>query len=204
MKLPKTAHTSREWRVHEFTKDFELEDVWKLPTPGDADDLARLVQEFANREEASEYPAVFRALFALRWKLGGLFGWDKPSSGVGGRVRSLRERLPADLLEGPRGPDLRSVPGRTEADGPPIFISVYQTHNEWVSEFSNKTVHSLMHIGWVPDEDGSGYSAQMAVLVKPNGWFGRAYMAAIKPFRRALIYPMLMRSIGRQWLQVRA
>ncbi len=34
MKLPKTAHTSRPWRVHEITKDFELEDVWELPTPG--------------------------------------------------------------------------------------------------------------------------------------------------------------------------
>jgi hypothetical protein len=41
----------------------------------------------------------------------------------------------------------------------------------------------------------------MAVLVKPNGWLGKAYMAAIKPFRYALVYPMLLRSIGRQWQQ---
>jgi hypothetical protein len=34
MRLPKTAHTSRPWRVHEFTGDFELEDVWELPTHG--------------------------------------------------------------------------------------------------------------------------------------------------------------------------
>jgi hypothetical protein len=26
-------------------------------------------------------------------------------------------------------------------------------------------------------------------------------MAAIKPFRYALVYPMLLRSIGRQWQQ---
>jgi hypothetical protein len=39
-----------------------------------------------------------------------------------------------------------------------------------------------MHVGWVPDESG-GYHAQMAVLVKPNGPLGTAYMAAIKPFR---------------------
>jgi hypothetical protein len=107
--------------------------------------------------------------------------------------------LPADLLEAPRGPDLRAVPGREAADGPPIFSSVYQTHDEWVAELSNKTVHTVMHIGWVPDDSGSGYHAQMAVLVKPNGRFGKAYMAAIKPFRYALVYPLLLRSIGRHW-----
>jgi hypothetical protein len=202
-RLPNTAHTSRPWRAHEFTGDFELEDVWELPTPGGPDDLARLVQwvntpEY-EREVLDAAPVVFRALFALRWKLGRLFGWDEPAAGVGGRVRSLRERLPPDLLEAPRGPDRRSAPGRPDVGGPPLFSSIYQTHDEWLTEFSNETVHSLMHIGWVPDDSGSGYHAQMAVLTKPNGWLGKAYMAAIKPFRYALIYPMLLRSIERQW-----
>jgi hypothetical protein len=80
-----------------------------------------------------------------------------------------------------------------------VFSSVYQTHDEWVAEMSNKTVHAVMHIGWVPDDSGSGYHAQMAVLVKPNGRRGRAYMAAIKPFRHAFVYPLLLRSIGRRW-----
>jgi Protein of unknown function (DUF2867) len=200
MRLPRSAHTSRPWRVHEFTKDFGIEDVWELPTPGGPDDLARLVRQFTSSDEGNnELPFVLRALFALRWKLGDVFGWDKPDSGVGQRVYSLRERLPADLLEAPRGPDLRTVPGRTEVDGPPVFSSVYQTHDEWVAELSNRTVHTVMHIGWVPDDSGSGYHAQMAVLVKPNGWLGQAYMAAILPFRRALVYPSLLRMIGREW-----
>jgi hypothetical protein len=196
MKLPKSAHTARPWRVHEITRDFKLEDVWELPTPGGPDDLARLVQQFTS---PGEEPLLLRALFALRWKLGDLFGWDKPGSGVGERVRSLRERLPADLLEAPRGPDVRAVPGREAADGPPIFCSVYQTHDEWAAELSNRTVHAVLHMGWVPDDPGTGYRAQMAVLVKPNGRFGKAYMAAIKPLRYALVYPLLLRSIGRQW-----
>ncbi len=196
MRLPKKAHTSRPWRVHELAEDFELEDVWALPTPGGPDDLARLVQWFTSPRDD---PFVVRVLFALRWKLGKLFGWDEPDSGVGERVRSVRERLPADLLAAPRGPDLRAVPGREAADGPPIFSSVYQTHDEWLTEFTNKTVHSLMHIGWVPDDSGSNYHGQMAVLVKPNGRLGSAYMAAIKPFRHALVYPLLLRSIERQW-----
>ena len=128
-----------------------------------------------------------------------MFRLDKADSGVGQRVRSLRERLPADLLEGPRGPDLRAVPGRTRVAGSPICVSLYQTRDEWLSEYASQTVHSLMHIGWVPDDSVGGYHAQMAVLVKPNGWLGKAYMAAIKPFRYALVYPMLLRSIKRQW-----
>src|SRR5918999_3135155 len=200
MRLPKTAHTSRPWRIHELADDFQLEDVWELPTPGGPDDLARLVQQFTSRDEGdNKLPGVLRALFALRWKLGKLFGWDKTSSGLGERVHSLRERLPADLLEGPRGPDLRAVPGRADAEGRPVFTSIYQTHDEWAAEISNRTVHAVMHIGWVPDDSGSGYHAQMAVLVKPNGRLGKAYMGAIRPFRHALVYPLLLRSIGRHW-----
>jgi hypothetical protein len=63
---------------------------------------------------------------------------------------------------------------------------------------ANRTVHSVMHIGWVPDGTG-GYRGQMAVLVKPNGRFGAAYMAAIKPFRYLVVYPALMRAIERDW-----
>ncbi|MGH3064186.1 MAG: DUF2867 domain-containing protein [Gaiellaceae bacterium] len=202
MRLPTSAHTSRPWRVHEITKDFDVEDVWGLPTPGGPDDLPRLVQWFTSRGD-DDLPIVVRALFALRWKLGGLFGWDRPGSDIGERVHSLRARLPADLLEAPRGPDMPTVPGRTDVDGRAVFSSVYQTHDEWAAELSNKTVHAVLHLGWVPDDLGSGYHAQMAVLVKPNGRLGRAYMAAIRPFRYALVYPLLLRAIGRSW-QTRA
>jgi hypothetical protein len=43
----------------------------------------------------------------------------------------------------------------------------------------------------------------MAVLVKPNGLFGRAYMALIAPLRHLIVYPPLMREIGRGWWQAR-
>ena len=202
MKLPHTAHTSRPWRIHEIAPDFELEDVWALPTPGGPDDFPRLVQQAVNDDpselnEKGEFVGsaspdlasrVSRALFALRWRLGEVFGWDDREAGVGARVATLRDRLPQDLLDAPRGPDLGAAP----------MTSVYLTGHEWASELANRTVHSVMHIGWVPDESG-GYRGQMAVLVKPNGWFGRAYMAAIKPFRYLFVYPALMRSIEREW-----
>jgi len=59
-------------------------------------------------------------------------------------------------------------------------------------------VHGIMHIGWVPDQT-AGYRAQMAVLVKPNGLFGAAYMAAIRPFRYLIVYPQIMRAVRRKW-----
>jgi hypothetical protein len=201
MMLPKTAHTSRPWRIHEFTDDFEVEDVWALPTPGGPDDLARLVQQFAatGSEKGGKLSVVVRTLFAVRWKLGALFGWDEPGSGVGTRVTSLRERLPEDLRDVPQRlpEDLRDVPRGPDPRAFP-FTSVYQTKDEWVAESSNMTVHAVVHIGWVPD-DADGYHAQMAVLVKPNGRLGKVYMAGIKPFRRTLVYPSLIRTIGRGW-----
>jgi hypothetical protein len=30
MRLPNTAHTSRPWLIHELTRDFRLEDVWRI------------------------------------------------------------------------------------------------------------------------------------------------------------------------------
>ena len=37
----------------------------------------------------------------------------------------------------------------------------------------------------------------MAVLVKPRGSLGEAYMALIKPFRHRIVYPALLRQIER-------
>jgi hypothetical protein len=30
MRRPNTAHTSRPWRIRELTRDFRLEDVWRI------------------------------------------------------------------------------------------------------------------------------------------------------------------------------
>ena len=56
----------------------------------------------------------------------------------------------------------------------------------------------MLHIGRVPDGPGR-FRAQLAVYVQPNGLLGEAYMAAIKPFRHLIVYPALMRQIGRDW-----
>jgi hypothetical protein len=188
MRLPNAAHTSRPWRIHEIIPDFRLEDVWALPTPGGLDDFPRLEQQFASADPSRSWPGDARALWALRWKLGELLGWDDADAGVGSRVATLRDRLPADLRDAPPGPEFDSLP----------FTSLYRLEDEWAAEASNRTMHGVIHIGWVPDEAG-GYRGQMAVLVKPNGLFGTAYMATIRPFRHLIVYPPLMRQIEREW-----
>ncbi len=129
-----------------------------------------------------------RTLFAIRWKVGELFGWDGPDTGLGSRVPTLGDRLPADLRDGSPPSDFEALP----------FTPLYLLEDEWAAEIANRTVHGVMHLGWVPDGAG-GYRGQMAVLVKPNGLLGTAYMAAIAPFRHLIVYPRMIREIGRKW-----
>jgi len=188
VRLPDTAHTSRSWRIHELTADFRLEDVWALPTPGGPDDFPRLVGLMASGDPSRGGSRAVRTLFAIRWKLGELLGWDRPQEGLGSRAPTLRDRLPVDLRDAPSGPAFAALP----------FTPLYLLDDEWAAEISNRTMHGVMHIGWVPDGSG-GYRGQMAVLVKPNGLLGNAYMAAIAPFRHRLVYPPMLRRIGRDW-----
>jgi hypothetical protein len=188
MRLPDTAHTSRPWRIHELAPDFELVDVWALPTPGGPDEFPRLVRAITAGSLSKSPSAAVRVLWAIREKVGELLGWDRPETGVGARVPTLRERLPDDLRAASPGPVPDSLP----------FTPLYLLDDEWAGEIANQTVHGVMHLGWVPDGTGR-YRGQMAVLVKPNGLLGAAYMAAINPFRHVIVYPAMMRQIGREW-----
>jgi len=188
MRLPKAAHISRPWRIHELTPDFRLEDVWLLPTPGGREDFPLLVQAIASGDASNSPSLAARALWAIRWKLGELLGWDSAEAGIGSRVPTLRDRLPADLRGAPSGPEFESLP----------FKSLYLLEDEWATEVANRTVHGVMHIGWIADGSG-GYRGQMAVLVKPNGLLGNAYMALIRPFRHLIVYPPMLRQIERDW-----
>jgi hypothetical protein len=188
MRLPDSAHTSQPWRIHELTRDFRLEDVWVVDAPGGPERFPRAVELIASGDPGQNPSCAVRALFALRWALGGLLGLDNPDTGLGARVPSLRDRMPADLREAPRGPEFEALP----------FSSLYLLDDEWAAEVANRTMHGVMHIGLVSDGSG-GYRGQMAVLVKPNGLLGQAYMAAIRPFRHWIVYPPILRDFERNW-----
>lgn len=188
MRLPDAEHTSRPWRIHELTRDFRLEDVWALPSPGGPDAFSQLVRGIASSDPSQGSSVAVRTLWAIRWKLGELLGWDAADAGLGSRVPTLRDRLPTDLRGAPSGPNFEALP----------FTSLYLLDDEWAAEIANRTMHGVMHIGMVPDGTGR-YRSQLAVLVKPNGLLGTAYMAAIKPFRHLIVYPRMIREIGRTW-----
>ncbi|GAA3565774.1 hypothetical protein GCM10022222_56980 [Amycolatopsis ultiminotia] len=189
MRLPKTAHTGLPWRIHEIAPDFRLMDVWAFRTPGAGpDDFPAMLAALWNSGGPDGLPAPARFLFAVRWRLGALFGWDEPDASLGTRVRSLRERLPQDLREAPAGTTPRSVP----------FAPVYELPDESAHELANRTVHTILHLGWVRSSGGD-HELRMAVLVKPNGRFGDRYLAAIRPFRRLIVYPALTRQWERAW-----
>jgi hypothetical protein len=187
-RLPNVEHTSRPWRIHELTRDFRLEDVWELAHVERADEFPRFVQLVASTDATHSSSRVVRVLFAVRWKLGAWFGWDRPDAGVGARVPTLRDRM---------GPDLRAASAGPAFDALP-FASLYLLDDEWAAEIANRTGHGVVHLALVPDAAGGG-RVQMAVLVKPNGWFGNAYMAGIRPFRHVLVYPALLREGERRW-----
>ena len=116
--------------------------------------FGRLVQAIASGDPSQGSSSrALRALFAIRWKVGELLGWDDPDAGLGSRVPTLRDRLPADLRDAPSGPHFGALP----------FTSLYLLDDEWAAEIANRTMHGVMHVGWVADGTG-GYRGQMAVL----------------------------------------
>lgn len=188
MRLPVSAYTDQPWRIHELTGDFRVADVWAFRTPGAGpDDFPAMLAAMRKAGGPARQSAPFRFLWAARWKLGALFGWDKPEDGIAARVPSLRDRLPADLRDDP-GPESDDVP----------LTPVYELPAECARELANKTVHTVMHLGWSPAPNGD-HELRMAVLVKPNGRFGRLYMAGIAPFRHLVVYPALTRQWERAW-----
>ncbi|MEU1210126.1 DUF2867 domain-containing protein [Nocardia sp. NPDC005825] len=191
-RLPRSEHLGRPWRIHEIAPDFHVQDVWAFSAPGAGPaDFPAVLAAFDSGDGPSDASPLVRFLFAARWKLGAILGWDKPDSGLGTRVRSLRERLPEDLRRTPVEPNPSSAP----------FTVVYELDDEAAFELANRTVHGIAHFGWVATADG--YEMRMTVLVKPNGLLGRLYLAVIEPFRLLIVYPAMMRRWDRLFRRVR-
>ena len=191
MRLSNSEHESHPWRIGEVAPDFRLEDVWALPAQGGAGDFETLLEVMASLDPANGESRATRALFAIRYRVGGWLGWDespRPLSIPNGSDNSLSARLPEDLRGTATGPGLRSR----------SFTPLYRTGDEWAAEISNRTVHAVMHLAWVEKGEGR-YQGQMGVYVKPRGDFGTAYMALIAPFRHRVVYPALMRQIEKAW-----
>ncbi|HEX3734823.1 MAG TPA: DUF2867 domain-containing protein [Solirubrobacterales bacterium] len=201
IRLANSVHESHPWRIREIAPDFTVEDVWALPALGGAEDFDALLELMAASDPANADSLPARLLWRLRDRLGSLFELGRISAPVDGgdetagklpipgtSETSLSERLPDDLRGTAADLDFGSLP----------FVPLYRTDVEFAAELSNRTVHGAMHLAWVDQGEGR-YQGQMAVYVKPRGLFGKGYMALIKPFRHWVVYPALMRQIGRAW-----
>jgi hypothetical protein len=197
MRLPNSAHEAHPWVIAQIAPDFELLDVWALPVQGGPDDFDVFLERMASFDPINAGSALSRGLFWVRLRLGAWFGWDdatKQRPIPGCSETTLTARLP-DRLRGSAKSHLISETMQRAAGG---FAPLYQTDDEWAAEISNDTVHGVLHLGWIEEDDGR-YRAQMGVYVKPRGLFGDIYMKLIAPFRHLIVYPALMRQIGRAW-----
>jgi hypothetical protein len=192
-RLPNAVHEQHPWLIARIAPDFRLVDVWQLPARGGPEDFATLLEIMTSLDPTKGDSRVARGLFWLRFRLGAMFGWDDPSKGLAVPGRSettLSARLPESLRDSAN----RERPGI----GSTRFTPLYLTADEWAAELSNRTVHGVLQLAWVQQADGT-HQGQMAVYVKERGRLGTAYMALITPFRHLIVYPALLRQVGRAW-----
>lgn len=190
MKVSNSRHFEQTLRVHDFMKDFEVEDVWEFPVELEQQDtLPNFYEIMMNALQfiSEDGPAGF--LFKLRFFLGRLFGWDEKNESDEVPPGSLRERYKNQNEI--KGEMLLTSP---MTDG---FNPVFQFPDECLSEIENATVHAALHLCKVKAKDT--FKVLMTVYVKPKGIFGKFYMALIKPFRLFIVYPSLMKMVKKSW-----
>ncbi len=173
-------------RAHSVLHDVPVHDVWRvtLPDRGPSRTMkdVRLVCDVARRSLS----LPVRALFGLRWFIGRLFRWDRPHRER--EVSTFRARL--------TDTDRRqSIVEPGTPDGP--FVVVYVHAMEAVSEIRNATVHGFLV--WALEPTPDGYQLFLAVYVLPVSGWTKPYLALIDPFRRWLVYPVLLRRIHESW-----
>ena len=183
-------YSRRAIRISDIAPDFRLEDAWMLPVRGGPDDLATLVAVMATLDPANGDSLISRFLFDVRHRIGERLGWeaDRSLPIPDDTDATLRARLPNDLQDTVGGLDFSLSP----------FTPLYRTDTEFAAELSNRTVHAVMHLVWLERDDGN-YQGGLGVYVKPRGGLGAAYMMAITPFRRFIVYPALLRQISQAW-----
>lgn len=187
-RLPASEFHSHSWQIQPYIEGFRVEDVWAVGDRHRTSDFPRLIDLITSVNTDESSSAVVRFLFAARWKIGGWLGWDDPDTGLGTRVPSLHDRLPAALLDTVDPSRFAALP----------FTPLYELPDEFAAEIANQTMHGILHVGAVPVGDDE-VVVRLTVLVKTNGLFGEAYMALIKPFRYLLVYPALFREMENRW-----
>jgi hypothetical protein len=174
-------------RAHSLLADVPLHDVWAVDLPGSG--FARSITDLRaliSVEKLATVNAAVRFLFALRARLGRIFGWDREPR------RAAEASFLCRLSEGDRDSSLVE-PGTLE--GP--FRVLHVSPRESVSEIQNATVHAFSVFALV--ERPTGHRLYWAIYVRSVGRITSWYMRLIDPFRRLVIYPAVLRYIHTAW-----
>ena len=188
MRVSAEEFRALDLEVHAFLADVPLQDVSAIDLPGGGSDRTISdVRALLLRDRARAEAVPLRILFSLRRWLGRLFGWD----------RAVHEHA-ADSYLGKLSDDQRdrSIAEPGIADGP--FRLLYLFPKEVLGEVRNATVHafSCMTIR----RTASGYRFYWAIYVKSVSRFTPVYMALIEPFRRFVVYPVILRRLRASWV----
>jgi hypothetical protein len=176
-------------RVHEFLAGVPLHDVWAVDLEHWRAGLTldEFLQAASNRLFTPS--PIVRTLLGIRFFVGRIFGWDREpatstwetfTTRLTGADQS-RSRAPAGTSEGP-------------------FRVVYRFENEQLLELINRTAHAAALSALV--ETANAYRFYFAVYVHNVSRFTALYMAMIDPFRKAVVYPSLLRSVRSSWNRV--
>jgi uncharacterized protein DUF2867 len=183
MRAPPAEYLSLQLRAHDLLRAVPLYDVSTVDLPGGGP--GRTVADVRAIESSAAPSRIANALFRVRWLLGRAFGWD--------RVQMRPEdSLVSRLSEGDRR-DSEIAPGTPV--GP--FRMLYQFPRESLSEIRNATVQGYVCVALAPI--ATGYRLYWAVYVRTVSWVSRPYLILIEPFRRFILYPVMLRRIRRAW-----
>jgi hypothetical protein len=174
-------------RVHSFLAGVPLHDVWVAELAGGGPD--RTVEDARlcfTPQTATTANAAVKALFALRSSIGRLFGWDRDAERWAGEYYRHR------LSEEDRTRSL-VTPGADDT----IFKIVYVFPFESLAEVRNATVHAFSCLAL--RRTLTGYRLYWAIYVKPISRWTPLYMRTIDPFRRAIVYPAVIKRIESEW-----
>jgi uncharacterized protein DUF2867 len=187
MRAPTEEFRRLDLAVHAILNDVPLRDVHAVELHGGgAGRTLSDVHTVVPDSELMRANPLVRFLFGVRAAIGRLLGWDAaphahPESSYLARLDDGLKRRSLVVPGSPLG----------------LFRALYLLPHESLSEIRNATVHAFLATALV--ENGDGYRLYWAVYVKPVSGWTKLYMAAIEPFRRFIIYPSIMRRIGREW-----
>jgi hypothetical protein len=184
--IPRQEFERLPLRVHDFLAGVPLHDVWAVDLPRVRSGIT--LNEFlrATSPASCTLPRRVRGLLKVRFLMGQVLGWDREPAA------SAWETFAARLTSSDRLQSL--VPAGTREG---LFRVVYRFENEQLLELINRSAHAAALSALV--ETTHSYRFYFGVYVQRVSWFTPMYMALIDPFRKLVVYPSILRTVGEKW-----